>query len=240
MDAEYRRRYRELFVKHWWWRARSEFLVAALRRLHLNARQTAILDVGCGDGLFFERSAEFGAVEGIDVDAALPAASRWEKQIYRGAFDESFQPSRQYNLILMLDVLEHLADPAAALRNARRLLASDGCFLATVPAFQAAWTNHDVLNHHVRRFTKNSMGELLKRSGFRIAEQRYFFQWTFFAKLLVRGHEALWKRPPAVPRVPPPSINDLLYRLSHMEQAILGGLPLPVGSSLLVIARRES
>jgi SAM-dependent methyltransferase len=240
MDAEYRPHYRELFEKHWWWCARSDFITAALRRLDLDARQTTILDVGCGDGLFFERLSPFGNVEGIDIEDALPSKSKWEKQIYRRPFDETFQPTHKYSVILMLDVLEHLADPAAALRNARQLLARDGLLLATVPAFNVAWTNHDVLNQHVTRFTKKSLGELLENAGLCVEEQHYFFHWTFLAKLLVRVSEALLPRSPTVPAVPPRWINKLLYLFCRTEQMTLGRLPVPFGSSLIVRARQKS
>ncbi len=240
MEAEYRRHYRDLFERHWWWRARSEFIIAALQRLHLDAQRTSILDVGCGDGLFFEQLSRFGKVEGIDVEEALSPNSRWREQIHSGPFDDSFQPQREYSVVLMLDVLEHLPAPHAALRNVRRLLADDGFFLATVPAFQAAWTSHDVLNQHVARFTKSSMRTLLEGEGFRITEQGYFFHGLWGAKLLVRAYETLSPREPQVPKVPATWINQLLYRFSRLEQATLGRLPMPFGSSLIVLARNAS
>jgi len=190
--------------------------------------------------LFFERLSRFGKVEGIDIEEALSPNSRWREQIHSGSFDDSFQPQREYSVVLMLDVLEHLPDPQAALRNVRRLLADDGFFLATVPAFQAAWTSHDVLNQHVTRFTKSSMRTLLEGEGFRITEQDYFFHWLWGAKLMVRAYETLLPREPQVPKVPATWINRLLYVFSRFEQATLGRLPMPFGSSLIVLARNAS
>jgi SAM-dependent methyltransferase len=140
----------------------------------------------------------------------------------------------------MLDVLEHLPDPRAALRNVRRLLAGDGFFLATVPAFRAAWTSHDVLNQHVTRFTKSSIQTLLEGEGFRITDQHYFFHWLWGAKLLLRAYETLSPREPEVPKVPATWINQLLYLFSRLEQETLGRLPMPFGSSLIVVARNAS
>jgi SAM-dependent methyltransferase len=240
MDPEYRKHYRELFERHWWWLARSDFIAAALRRLHLDPRQTTILDVGCGDGLFFGQLEQFGGVEGVETEDALPANSQWRNQIHCQPFDETFQPGRKYSVILMLDVLEQLGEPAAALRNVRRLLAEDGIFLATVPAFNALWTNHDILNQHLARFTKRSLSELLESAGLRISEEHYFFHWEFLAKLALRGYETLLPRPPGVPKVPSRWINRILYRLSRAEQAILGRMPVPFGSSLMVLARNST
>ena len=206
-------------------RESPEFIVAALQRLHLDPQRTSILDVGCGDGLFFEQLSRFGKVEGIDVEEALSPNSSWREQIHCARFDDSFQPQHEYSVILMLDVLEHLPDPQAALRNVRRLLAEDGFFLATVPAFQAVWTSHDVLNQHVARFTKSSMRTLLEGEGFCITEQHYFFHWLWGAKLLVRAYETLSPREPQVPKVPATRIDQLLCRFSRLERRRWEGFP---------------
>lgn len=69
---------------------------------------------------------------------------------------------KDYSLILMLDVLEHLEDPVGALQHAVDLLTPEGTLLITVPAFMALWTNHDVLNHHLTRYTKRSFSNVAR------------------------------------------------------------------------------
>jgi len=239
VETEYAARYRDLYRRHWWWRARERLILDVLRRLRPGAGWSAILDVGCGDGLFFERLAEFGPVEGVEPDASLVASDGpYRDRIHVVSFDRSFRPGRRYGLILMLDVLEHLPEPVEALRHALTLLEPGGILLVTVPAFPLLWTNHDVLNHHYARYTRASFTRLARAAGLRIVRSRYFFQWLFPAKLGVRLLEALWRRPPAPPRVPPPWINRALYLVSRSEQFVLGALPLPFGSSLLVIAEK--
>ena len=77
-----------------------------------------------GDGLFFDALAEFGVATGIEPDVALVSeATRATGRVLIRPFDASFQPGTRYNLILFLDVLEHLPDPVAALRHAHSLLA---------------------------------------------------------------------------------------------------------------------
>src|SRR6266545_1573241 len=111
MDPEYALHYRRLYECHWWWRAREDFILAALERLRPGVGG-AILDVGCGDGLFFEKLSRLGLVEGIEMDpTGVTPGGRWASRIHIQPFDESFQPGRQYALVLMLDVLEHFADP---------------------------------------------------------------------------------------------------------------------------------
>jgi 2-polyprenyl-3-methyl-5-hydroxy-6-metoxy-1,4-benzoquinol methylase len=241
VDPEYGRRYHELYERHWWWRAREEVILDALRRLQPASGWRSILDVGCGDGLFFDRLAEFGEVEGVEPAAELVSeAPERRERIHVGPFDERYQPGRRFRLVLMLDVLEHLDDPAGALRHAASLLEADGTMLVTVPAFRALWTAHDDFNHHRARYTKRSMSELAASAGVSIVRMEYFFHWTFPVKLAQRVVEALMHSTPKPAVVPPPPVNATLHGLSRLERVLLGPLRLPFGSSLLVIAKGKS
>src|SRR5436190_189838 len=71
VDATYAQEYRELYERHWWWRARERFILDELARLRPAAGWGAILDVGCGDALFFDALSRFGDVEGVEPDASL-------------------------------------------------------------------------------------------------------------------------------------------------------------------------
>ena len=241
MDPGYGRHYRELYENHWWWRAREGTLVEELHRLFPDSRALAILDVGCGDGLFFERLRQFGEVEGIESEAALvdprgPNRSR----ITVAPFDASFNPGKRYDLILMLDVLEHLDAPEEALRHAVSLLRAGGKMVVTVPAFRMVWTNHDRLNEHRTRFTKRSFRLVAASAGIEIIEMRYFFIWLFAAKLATRMAELILPREPRNPRIPSSGINGFLYQVSRFEEKLTRIIPAPIGSSLLVVGERSS
>ena len=108
-----------------------------------------------------------------------------------GPFDRSFQPGKRYSLILMLDVLEHLADAPAALAYAVELLEPEGVLMITVPAFRWLWTSHDDMNHHGTRYTKQTFARLADLAGMRIDTCRYFFHWLVPLKLAVRAKECL-------------------------------------------------
>jgi SAM-dependent methyltransferase len=239
LDREYAQRYRELFEKHWWWRARTKYVLETLRRHRPASGWKAILDVGCGDGLFFDYLKEFGQVEGVEPDAELVRADNPDrKRIYICPFDENFAPGKTYSLVLMLDVLEHLPDPISALKHALDLLEPQGTFIATVPAFMALWTNHDVINHHRTRYTKQSFRDLSKNAGLQIVEERYLYHWTFPVKLSVRLAERALQFKPKPAAVPNVLVNEILYRLSRLEQLSLSRLPIPFGSSLMVVGKR--
>jgi 2-polyprenyl-3-methyl-5-hydroxy-6-metoxy-1,4-benzoquinol methylase len=239
LDERYVRRYRQLYESHWWWRAREDLLLRTIRRI-MPPRRLEILDVGCGDGLFFEKLSKLGEVSGVEGDpAGVSGSSPWASRIHVGAFDGSFRPERRFDLVLFLDVLEHLDDPAAALRRALELLAPGGRILATVPAFRALWTSHDDLNRHRERYTRKGFHALASSSGARVLEAKYFFAWVAPVKLAQHVAEAVLKNPPEPPAVPPPAVNAALYRLSRLEQGLLGRRSAPWGSSLLAVLAGE-
>lgn len=240
MDARYARNYRDLYERHWWWRAREDLILETLARLRPGNSWGSVLDVGCGDGLFFDKLQTMGRVEGVEMDSTgVSPEGRWAERIHVRPFDESFQPGRTYALILMLDVLEHLSDPVVGLRRAVELLQPNGTILITVPAFPVLWTAHDALNHHYRRYTKRTLTALAEQAGARIHRERYFFHWTGPVKLAAHFKENLFGSTAALPRVPAPWLNKCLYRLSRVEQGIFQSLPIPFGSSLLAVAGRR-
>ena len=96
-----------------------------------------------------------------------------------------------------------------------------------------------MLNRHVRRYTRATFAALAARAGMRIDRSRYFFQALFFAKLATRGLERLRRAAPVPAEVPPGWINRAAYLACRLEQRAFGRLPLPFGSSLLVVGGRR-
>lgn len=230
-----------MYQQHWWWRAREALIVGQLRRCFPRRPVGPVLDVGCGDALSFGALAEFGEVEGVEIDGTvIDASGPHASRIHVGPFDESFQPSQRYALITMLDVLEHLSAPRQALQHALGLLQDTGIILITVPAFLHLWTSHDQLNHHQTRYTRRTFDELAREAGLEILRSKYFFHWLYAAKLAVRVKERLLKQEAADVDVPRPAWNRLLYGICRAEQRTIGWAPLPFGSSLLALGRPKS
>ena len=239
MRDDYLKLYRDLYQQHWWWRAREKLILKALRAQQPPGGWKRILDVGCGDGLFFDQLTLLGEVEGVEPSAAsVSEHGPHRSRIHTCPFDENFRPGKPFTLILMLDVLEHLADPAAALGHALALLAPTGMVLVTVPAFNTLWTNHDVINEHVTRYTRRTFRQVARQAGLEIQAERYFFQWLFPVKLGTRILERTMAPQPQPARVPPRWINTPLYLLSRLEQSTWGALPWTFGSSLMVWGRK--
>jgi SAM-dependent methyltransferase len=239
VDPAYSERYRDLFENHWWWRARTQLIIDTLRRLRPPQGWRNILDIGCGDGLFFGQLSEFGEIEGVEpCQELVRPLNPFFDRIHICPFNENFQPGKQYSLILMLDVLEHLEDPVAALRQALDLLAPQGTFVATVPAFMSLWTNHDVMNHHFTRYTKSAFRKVASQAGLEIQEERYLYHWTYPAKLGVRLVETLFRQKPSPAAIPASWVNEALFWISRIEQKTLSVLPMPFGSSMIVVGKK--
>lgn len=239
MDAGYAEVYRSLHERHWWWRARANCILHELRRHSPAGGFGAILDVGCGDGLFFDELRAFGEPQGVEPDTSLlTEAGRSSGLIHTQPFDEDFAPLQRFGLILMLDVIEHLDDDGAALRRAWELMEPGALLLVTVPALQCLWTAHDDFNHHRRRYRRSSLEELLGAAGFEGMRSRYLFHWTAPAKLLVRVKERLMAGKPAMASVPPAPINSVLRLVTDLDTRVGRLLPLPFGSSVIATARK--
>ncbi|MEP6590949.1 MAG: class I SAM-dependent methyltransferase [Gemmatimonadota bacterium] len=238
MDAAYAAAYAELAANHWWWQAREARLLDRIRRLRRGLPPARILDVGCGDGRLFPPLEAFGTVEGIEPDVAtLGATAPAGRRIHHVPFDAPLPVSGPYDLILMLDVVEHLDAPVERLRLARSLLAPGGVLLVTVPALPALWTRHDLLNHHRRRYTQGELRRQLQAAGLGRVDVRYAFHALAAAKLAVRLREQLRHELPVVPRLPAPWINRMARRYHLLEGTLLGPFArwLP-GSSLIATA----
>jgi SAM-dependent methyltransferase len=235
MDATYAASYAALYRGHWWWRARERMLLQEVERV-AGGRRLRVLDAGCGAGLFFDALQRFGDVEGVEADQRLVAqAGRWRDRIVVGSLDDGFTPSRPYDLVLLLDVLEHLADPEGALRRARAIATPEATLIVTVPALRALWTSHDTLNAHRRRYRRGELRDALARTGWHAVTLQYLFASLVVPKLLVRCVEAISRPTPAAPRIPPAPVNRLLETICSVDLAMRGVWP--VGSSLLAVAR---
>ena len=238
MQADYARSYRSLWERHWWWRSREALLLDRVARLHRRGPTRRILDVGCGDGLFFEQLSRFGEVDGLEPDAALVADPRWRDRIRVEAIGPEFRGAGDYDLVLMLDVLEHIGDDGEALTAARSALRPGGRLLLTVPALGWLWSRHDEVNGHHRRYDPRGLRRVLAASGLEVETVRFFFFWTV-APLLARR----WLAPAgeaaadyAVP-IPPRPLNRALTALSLGEHALGRVARWPLGTSLLAVAR---
>lgn len=237
MDTQYAVAYRALYERHWWWRSREALLTREIARLSGGRPFGRILDVGCGDGLFLPVLQRFGEPFGVEPLAeVLSPDGPWRDRIHAGPL-ASYQPPATFDLVLALDVIEHLRDPGSFMKQIRRVMTPGGWFVATVPAFRSLWTTHDELNEHVTRFTRDELTALMRAHGFVVVHSRYFMVALAIAKWLARGLERFRRPEPRIPRVPAAALNAGLRLVCRAEQALIGRSAPWFGSSLLLVAR---
>jgi SAM-dependent methyltransferase len=241
VQTSYAQAYRNLWERHWWWRSREAHVLGWVARLRRQSERGdfRILDVGCGDGLFFDELERFGTVEGLEADASIVTDPRRRSRIRIGSLGGDVTFQAEHDLVLMLDVLEHIPDDLGALQGAIETLRPGGRLLLTVPALPCLWSRHDEVNAHARRYDRRSLVSVLESGGFEVETVRYFFVWTV-APLLVRR----WLAPASgrlaadyAVTIPPRPLNHALTLFSRFEHALGRVVRWPLGSSLLAVAR---
>lgn len=182
---------------------------------------------------------QFGRLEAIELDesARAIASARSGVSVRPGALPAELPGDcSDYDMIVLLDVLEHVEADEAALTELRRRLRPGGKLVVTVPAYPWLWSRHDETHHHHRRYTAALLGERLTAAGFRVDTMSYFNTLLFPVIALVRLLQGLLDADAADDAMPAPWINRLLVRIFGSERHAIGRLPLPFGVSLAAVA----
>jgi SAM-dependent methyltransferase len=145
-----------------------------------------------------------------------------------------------YDLIALLDVLEHVPDDLASLRAIHRRLKPGGALLLTVPANPWMWSAHDSAHHHFRRYTKKRLQELFLRSGLEIQLLSHFNTLLFPLVAAARVVGKITRKDSPDDTLPSAPVNAVLNKVFGVEAALLGRVPMPVGVSLVAVVRRPS
>lgn len=224
---------------HWWYRARRDILADYLTRwgdLPANAR---ILEIGCGTGHNLPMLAQFGEIDAIEIDetARAKASERLGKPVGTAPLPElaGVAPG-SYDLVAVLDVIEHVEDDVAALKAIAAALKPGGKILITVPAHQWMWSAHDVVNHHKRRYSKAGFVALLEKSGLRGRKLGYFNSLLFPVAVAARFAGKLMGKDDSDDSPPPKPLNTLFEGIFRLERHMVGRMPLPPGLSLITLA----
>ena len=224
---------------HWWYRARRDILSDYLTRYGAVPKGARILEIGCGTGHNLPMLSTFGEVDAIEIDPAAReiASERLGRPVGDAPLPELPGVARgSYDLVAVLDVVEHIEDDVAALRGMASLLKPGGKILIAVPAHQWLWSAHDVVNHHHRRYSKGSLVKAIEAAGLRPRKLTYFnsllFPLAAAARIAVRltGRDDSDDSPPAKP------LNALFETIFRLERHAVGRVPLTPGVSIVTLA----
>jgi len=230
---------------HWWFTGRRLILKSFLAQIIGQAgRQNAkskILDVGCGTGANLELLSEFGESEGVDVsvEALSFCKQRGLDRVKLGAAEELPYADQSFDLVTGLDVVEHLDDDVAGLREMHRVLKPGGHALLFVPAFMFLWGVQDDISNHRRRYTKQGLRRVVEQAGFAVERLTYvnitFFGPILLGRLLMR---ITGLKPASENNLTVGALNGVLGRIFGAERFALRQMNLPFGVSLVCVARR--
>jgi SAM-dependent methyltransferase len=240
MDPQLLREQAALENTHWWFVARRRILDRVVAGLDLPAG-ARILEAGCGTGGNLPMLARYGEVFAFDASETARglAAEGGNVQIAGGSLPDAIPFAEgKFDLVVLLDVLEHVEDDGAALRALRSRLKPGGRLLVTVPALPALWSYHDERHQHFRRYRKTELADRLRDAGYELTTLSYF---NTLLLPLVAGARVV-RRLSAGGRqddlgTPSPWLNGLLKGVFGAERHLVGNIPLPVGVSLLAVGR---
>lgn len=241
MDSSMYAEMAELEKSHWWFRGRRAVVFDVLSRLK---KQGTLLDIGLGTGFNARLFQKMGfTVHGLDP---APEAIHFAKTVAPGIsviqapFPSDEVQSGIYDVVTMLDVLEHLDDDEAALRDVARVLKPGGTLLLTVPAFRFMWTKHDERAHHKRRYTRKDLVRVIRAAGLKPSFVSYYNFFLFppiavvrlIGKLRGEKEESDFDKSPAL-------LNSLFAFIFGAERYLLRFTRLPFGVSLIAIVRKS-
>jgi SAM-dependent methyltransferase len=226
---------------YWWFVSRRELVVSMVRRLPL-PDAPRLVDVGCGTGATAAALEPFGVVTGVDMSpmALKCCRQRGLDRLLQGVAEALPLADASADVIVATDILEHLDNDLAALREFHRVLRPGGYAVITVPAYRMLWSEHDEALMHRRRYVAGELGRRVGAAGFETVKLSYAL-----AFLLPLALTRLLKRRPRPGKVPeaqllrvPAPLNAALIGFQRIETALLRRVSLPWGLSVLAVIRK--
>jgi SAM-dependent methyltransferase len=231
--------------KHWWFVGRRAILESFLRQIQSSLvtqhSPLRILDVGCGTGANLEMLSQFGDPEGVDIsDDALEFCDKKGLKAQKGLAEQLPFDDEIFDITTALDVVEHLDNDIAGLKEMFRVTKKGGYSLIFVPAFMWLWGVQDDISNHRTRYTKRQIVDRLKKAGYSI-ERATYANWTFFTPILA-GRTLMRLtgiKPESENNVNIPALNGIFGKLFSAESFWLKRFSFPIGVSIIVVAKKN-
>ena len=239
--------------KHWWFASRTRAILALLDKYAGEGKNgRLVLDVGAGAGNMMHHLAHYGDVIGLEYNPKpIPVAHERGFDVRQG--DAAAMPfdDAMFDIVALLDTVEHIPDEKAVFDECFRVTKPGGWMIVTVPAFMWLWSHNDVINLHQRRYTAAELKQKLEAAGWEVPYCGYnnFFVFPLGAGVILL-RRWLGKEPDmASPHFDedayqvemepaPPWLNALLENVGKVEVALLKRMRLPIGTSVIAMARK--
>jgi len=243
-EADYFPRLAELEAGNFWFRARNRLVIWALQRYFPTAK--SFMEIGCGTGFVLsgvQKALPELALCGSEIfSAGLSFAAKRLPEVELFQMDARRIPFREeFDVVGAFDVLEHIKEDEAALKQMYQATKKGGGILITVPHHPFLWSASDDFARHARRYTTRELSDKVKKAGFEIVRITAFV--SFLLPLLAVSR--LKQRRSSEPFDPTSefninsSVNTALEKILDAERSLIrAGLSLPAGGSLLLVGRR--
>jgi SAM-dependent methyltransferase len=232
--------------EHFWFRGFRRFVAPLLARAAGNRTDLRVLDCGCGTGNNLRMLRAHGRAIGIDLTASGLAHARrqGERLIARASALTLPFSADTFDLVTSFDVIYAFDDDLAAqaLKEMHRVLRPGGHLVLNVAALPILRGNHSILGGEVQRYTRSSLRRHLEHAGFDVVRLTYTNAFILpivagvrFVQRWTQGQHEVSDVEMAVPIAP---INLTLAALLALESVALRVVNMPLGSSLLTLARK--
>ncbi|MCB0106245.1 MAG: class I SAM-dependent methyltransferase [Caldilineaceae bacterium] len=242
--------------RHAWFAGRTRAILKYLDAevgLAQPGQERLVLDLGGGAGNMAHHLAHYGHVIGIDMNGRpLAVAAQRGLHVTQSSGDLLPFPDQSFDLIALLDTVEHIPDDIGVFEECRRVLKPGGKLLVTVPAFMWLWSYNDEINAHQRRYTAPELKQKLTMSGLVVKRLSYnnFFLFPMVAGIrMLRPYKPDLESPHLtqdddvyqveMEAIPEPA-NTILHVVGWLEAELLARVDLPFGVSVLCVAEKPA
>jgi SAM-dependent methyltransferase len=245
MDRQYYKQYYSLEREHWWFVVRSALIRQCLQMNLPANRKLKILNIGIATGATSHMLEYFGTVTSSEYDHETCRFVKEElgMEVIQASITDLPFEDNFFDLVCAFDVIEHVEEDAIGVSEMKRVCKTDGFIAITVPADMALWSQHDVINHHFRRYTLPEINELMKKTGLFVSYVSYFNSILYPPVLLVRKLKNIFgrhKKPSSdFDMLLPGWVNNILKWIFSIEKIWFGKKKVPFGVSLMWLGQKK-
>jgi SAM-dependent methyltransferase len=228
---------------HWWYEGRRRLVSAVLGRTL--PPPSRVLDIGCGTGDNLDALDTVGGSTTLGFELSSYAVRHAPPgpggtRVAIAVAERLPVASEVADLVVSMDVVEHLDDDTDALREYRRVLRPGGQLLLTVPAYQWLWSRHDVAAGHRRRYRARGLVDAVTAAGLQVERSTYFYSFLVPAAVALRRTplRRLAADHDEEVGASSPSVTRVMTLLTKLERRLASRHRVPFGLSILVLARR--
>lgn len=231
---------------HWWYQSNRDLVHRLLNQFSpVRGQEAVILDAGCGTGGMLRslKNATPGlGLVGVDYSRVALGYCGIEFSVSQATVESLPFKNESVDVVICLDVLYHqnIGSDLSALKEMNRVLKRRGCLLIHLPAFEFLRGAHDKVVRTRERYTVKILNDRMRSAGFKIVRSGYRNMLLFHIIFIKRAMENIFYRSGAGSDLKPlPSLlNNIVKKLSFLENRIAGRIYLPYGSSVFCLAQK--